>query len=183
MSAINEHGLTPQQECFAQEVARGKPLAQAYRIAYPKSLKWKNETLWPAASQLMAHPKVHARVEALQKAAAAEVVVEKSALLRELMRLAFADPRRLAGEDGKVKPLHKLDDDMAAAVASVKVGADGKVEYKLWDKGAAQEKLAKHLGLYEKDNRQHADPLAELARALLGNTVGPAGLALGDGGQ
>ena len=38
--------LTPKQEKFAQEVASGKSQADAYREAYPKSKKWKDETLW-----------------------------------------------------------------------------------------------------------------------------------------
>ena len=180
MSALNEHGLTPQQEIFAQEVARGKSLAEAYRQAYPRSRKWKQETVWSESSTLMSRPKVSKRVEALQQAAAAHVVVEQSTLLREMMRVAFADPRKLVGKDGRIKGLHELDDDTAAAVASVKETRSGGLEYKLWDKGAAQEKLAKFLGLYEKDNQQAADPIKDLARALLGNTVGPAGLAFGD---
>lgn len=58
------------------------------------------------------------------------------------------------------------------------VSSQGKVKYKMLDKGPAQEKLAKYLGLYEKDNKQRADPMAELAKALLGSVVGPGGLNL-----
>jgi len=180
MSALNEHGLTPQQEIFAQEVARGKSQADAYRQAYPRSRKWQDHGVWSSASTLRSTTKVSQRIAALQKAAADEVVVDRNRLLREMLRLALADPRRLVDKDGRIKGLHELDDDTAAAVASVKETRSGGLEYKLWDKGAAQEKLAKFLGLYEKDNQQAADPIKDLARALLGNTVGPAGLAFGD---
>jgi hypothetical protein len=58
--------LTPQKEAFAQGVAAGKSQAEAYRAAYPKSLKWKPETVYQAASRLMADSNVSARVEAIR---------------------------------------------------------------------------------------------------------------------
>jgi len=181
VSATNEHGLTPQQDLFAREVARGRSQAEAYRMAYPKSRAWKEKTLHPRASTLMSNSNVATRVATLQKAAADEVVVDRNRLLREMLRLALADPRGLVDAKGDLKNLGELDDDIAAAVASVEVDKDGKLKYRLWDKGAAQEKLAKFLGLYREDNRQQSDPLRALASAILGRTVGPDGLALGDG--
>lgn len=58
--------LTHQQERFAQEVASGKSQAEAYRIAYPKSLKWKPDSVWNKASELMRNVAVSARVEAIK---------------------------------------------------------------------------------------------------------------------
>ena len=92
----------------------------------------------------------------LREKAEVAAVVTRERLLREIGRLAFVDPRRLLREDGTMLPLHELDDDTAAAIASVEVDEYGKLKYKLWDKGAAQEKLAKVLGVYEKDNEQKA---------------------------
>ena len=63
-------------------------------------------------------------------------------------------------------PLHELSDDMAAAIASVEIDEYGKVKYKLWDKGAAQEKLAKYLGLYAKDNEQAGKALGAAVKEL-----------------
>ena len=42
--------LTPKQESFAAELAKGKTQAEAYRIAFPESLKWKDESIWQRAS-------------------------------------------------------------------------------------------------------------------------------------
>jgi phage terminase small subunit len=44
-------------------------------------------------------------------------------VLRELARAIFADPRKLYDEKGRLKPIHSLDDDTAAAVASLDVDA------------------------------------------------------------
>jgi phage terminase small subunit len=59
--------LTHQQEAFAQAVAAGKSQAEAYRIAYPKSLSWKPEALHPQASRMIADPKIAARVAAIKQ--------------------------------------------------------------------------------------------------------------------
>lgn len=59
-------GLTPMQENYCQEVASGKSQAASYRIAYPKSQKWKDATVWRKASLLMAHGEVSARVSELR---------------------------------------------------------------------------------------------------------------------
>lgn len=95
---------------------------------------------------------------------AAEVVtgVSVERTLRELGRLAYADPRKLVNADGSLKQLHELDDDTAACIASFEVDelrADGASigqtkKIKVWDKNSAIEKAMKYLGLYEKDNEQ-----------------------------
>lgn len=181
MSAKNEHGLTPQQERFAVEVAMGATLTAAYRMAFPRSKLWKDSSTWSKASNLAAVGMVSARIEALRTEAGVAAAVSIERMLVELARLAFSDPRKLVDKNGKLLPLHELPDDIAAAVASVEVDEYGKVKYKLWDKGAAQDKLAKHLGLYDKDNRQKTSPLAELARALMGNVVLAGGILVEEG--
>ena len=41
--------------------------------------------------------------------------------LKEVARLAYADPRKLYDKDGNLIPIHQLDDDTAATVASIEV--------------------------------------------------------------
>ena len=167
MSYRNAHGLTPQQEKFAQEVAKGKKLADAYRVAYPNSKNAKSKSICEMASAVAAKINVSSRIEMLREKAEVAADVSREKLLREISRLAFSDPRRLVNESGAMVPFHELDDDTAAAISSVEVDEYGKVKYKLWDKGAAQEKLAKHLGLYEKDNGQKGAAEVEALRAIL----------------
>ena len=56
--------------------------------------------------------------------------------------------------------------------------AKGIVEYKLWDKNRAADKLMKHLGLYARDNAQTSDPIRALldAVAARGLKAKPAGM-------
>ncbi len=130
-----------------------------------------------AASRLLKDPKVVALIaEATEKAAGkAGLSVERTLL--EVSRLAYSDPRRLYDKDGQMIPVHLLDDDTAATVASIKIvekagsmkigGAEGLAhipeqtkEVKVWDKNAALEKAMKYHGLYKEDNRQIGESLA-----------------------
>lgn len=59
-----------------------------------------------------------------------------------------------------------------ALYAGAKYGKHG-IEIQMHDKGAAMEKLFKHLGLYERDNEQKIDPLAAiLGRIASGSSNG-----------
>jgi len=88
-------------------------------------------------------------------------------------RLAYSDPRNIMHDDGRIKKLHELDADTAAAVSSYEVDKDGVVKYKFWDKNSALDKAAKFQGLYEKDNEQKSDPLTALLQAIGGAVIGP----------
>ena len=71
-----------------------------------------------------------------------------------------------------ISDTRNLSPAAAALYAGVKETKDG-FEIKMHSKLDAIEKLAKHLGVYEKDNQQKADPLAALlARIASGNSNG-----------
>lgn len=176
MSAKNEYGLTPQQERFAQEVAIGKSLTEAYRSSY-RAGKMKAETVHENASRLAADRKVSARIQSIQQAGAKLAELDAADVAREIKRVALSDFAGIVKiVDGKaiIRLPHELDPATRAAVASFKIDEYGRIEYKFWDKVAALDKAAKILGLYEKDNKQRADPLATLLQSLSGNVIGVA---------
>jgi hypothetical protein len=82
--------MTPMQERFAQEVASGKSQAAAYRIAYPKSQKWKDATVWRKASLLMGHGDVSARVDAIRAELAALNLWSREQSVKALAEIAGA---------------------------------------------------------------------------------------------
>ncbi len=75
------------------------------------------------------------------------------------------------GGDGHARVVLKdtryLSEKAVALYAGAKETQFG-IEVKMQDKGAALEKLFKHLGLYEEDNKQRTDPLASLLARLAG---------------
>jgi len=60
-----ETGLTPQEEQFCRAFVSGKNQSDAYRFAFPRSRRWKRESVYTRASRLAARPEIRARIEAL----------------------------------------------------------------------------------------------------------------------
>lgn len=177
MAAKNEHGLTPQQEKFAQMVGGGKPAGEAYREAYPKSKAWKDESVRVEAAKMLANPNISQRVAQIQAEGAQAAGLEYAEIAREIKRVALSD---IAGivkiVEGKalIRLPHELDPATRAAVASFEIDEFGRIKYKFWDKNGALDKAAKILGMYEKDNKQKSDPLVDLLQSLSGNVIGVA---------
>lgn len=117
-------------------------------------------------SQLLKDPRVLAEVSKRRTEIVAALELSTERTIKEVSRLAFCDPRKLVHEDGRLKQLHELDDDTAAAIASVEVDKDGGIKYKFWDKNSAIEKAAKVQGLYQKDNEQKVEGIADAIRRV-----------------
>lgn len=173
MSSKNEYGLTPQQEKFAQEVAKGSSLSAAYRVAY-KADKMKPEVVNVKASELAAIGTVSVRVDMLRAAAADRAELDAAEIIREIRRLAVSDISGIMHSDGRVKLPHELDAATRAAVSSFKIDEYGRIEYKFWDKNSALERAAKIRGLFEADNKQRGEAAAEFLRSIESKVVGVA---------
>lgn len=178
--------LTAQQEAFALHVAGGMSQSEAYRQAYPRSTKWKPEAVHQAGAKMMNLANVSARVAELRAAAVEASTLEASKVLSEIAKLAHSDIAGIMHTEGEkagqVKLPHELDAATRAAVASFKIDEFGRIEYKFWDKNSALERASKVLGLFEKDNRQKADPLVTLLQGLSGNVFGPVADSVERGG-
>ncbi|MFO1324175.1 MAG: terminase small subunit [Burkholderiales bacterium] len=138
----------------------------AYRRAYTAN-GMKPTTVNRKAKELLDNGKIRARLAETRSQAASTVQVNLERILFENARIAFADIRRILTPDGNVKPPAEWDDDIALAVASyelvpTKFGTSVKV--KMADKGGALDRLGRHFGMYEKDNRQKAGALDDLPR-------------------
>lgn len=124
------------------------------------------------ASQLLKDPKVAGAVAIRVENAQAITGLTVERTLQEVARLAFFDSRKLFRPDGSMIPVHELDEDTAAAVAALEhdditigegatlktVGTTRKLKFH--SKTTALEMGMRHLGLYEKDNRQRGPDLA-----------------------
>lgn len=100
---------------------------------------------------------------------AARLGVTPERVLREYARIAFADLRRVAdwGPEGLVlKRPAALDDADAAAISEITEAGAGSGNYrvKLYDKKAALDAIARHLGMFVRPpRRQEASATADLA--------------------
>lgn len=174
--------LTPQQAKFVVEYLRDFNATQAaLRAGYsPKTARQQG-------ARLLSHVDIQRAIAPKQQEAVAahaeainrmELTVDRTKL--EIARIAYFDPRKLFGQDGRPLSITELDDDTAAVIAGLEVleeyegsGEDrilvGHVKkWKLADKNAALDKASKILGIYEKDNDQKKPDLATQLAGFVG---------------
>lgn len=105
--------LSPQQERFAQEIVKGANQSDAYRVAYPTSNKWKEDSVWVKASQLANSDKVVLRIKELREPALKKLNITVERLLQEIEDLKTSsrfEDKKLAldciKEQGKLAGLY-----------------------------------------------------------------------------
>lgn len=119
------------------------------------------------AAQLLAKLSIQEYLQIRQKELQEKTGITQERVLKEYARIAFFDIRNIYGAGNALSDISDLSDDAAGAIASVKVmeekGGNGKgeqvvigwtKEVKLHNKVSALDSLAKHLGMFEKDNAQ-----------------------------
>ncbi|MEI8142844.1 MAG: terminase small subunit [Chitinophagia bacterium] len=118
------------------------------------------------ASRLLAKSNIQEFIKLKQAEIQKRLDITQDRVLKEYARIAFFDVRKIYSETNSLKPVNEMDDDSAACVAGIEAdeifegyGEDRKhtgytVKVKLASKIAALDSLAKHLGLFEKDNGQ-----------------------------
>lgn len=170
--------LTKKQDIFATEYVKLDDASAAYRIAYSTS-KMKDSTVNRNAHALLKNNKIATRVAELKKVAA-EIAEKKfktdsTELLRHLTILRnsrideyvdFVEYEKTVynsetdTEEVKIvrelqfKPFSQLTEEQLMCIESVKQNRYGEIELKLHGKDWTIEKIAKHIGFYEKDNNQ-----------------------------
>ena len=117
--------LTPKQEAFALAYCRLMNASDAYREAYHAG-NMNPKTINEAASRLLKNSKVSARIAELKAPAIAAAGLSVERTLREIARVAYADPRRLFRADGTLVPIVELDEDAAGMIAAIEVDEEGR---------------------------------------------------------
>lgn len=137
------------------------------------------KTARQAASRLLTDAAISQQIAESRASVIEKMELTTERTLREIARLAYVDPRKFFHADGRPKEITELDDDTAAALAVMEVteewdgqGKDRRLightkKYKLADKNAALEKAMKHLGQYQKDNKQAGEAAVNALGKLL----------------
>ena len=173
-----ETDLTKKQEIFSKEVVKQETQSDAYRIAYDAK-NMTDKQIHEEASKLMKNPKVSQRVKELQKIAAEvaekEFKIDSKVLLKHLNILRqsridqyvdfveYEEKYASQIEEGKIetrvvrelkfKPFDQLTEEQLMCIESIKDTRNG-IELKLHGKEWTIDKIAKHIGFYEKDNNR-----------------------------
>lgn len=154
-------GLNDKQKRFCEEFLVDLNATQAaIRAGYSK------KTAKEQASRLLTNVNVENYLSQRQQQLQTETGITQKRVLEEYAKIAFSDIRAFYNEDGSLKKITELDEDEAAAIAGVEVDElwDGYGEereqlgvtkkLKRWDKVKALDSLARHLGMFSKDNEQ-----------------------------
>jgi phage terminase small subunit len=163
---IMKANLNSQQELFCQQVASGKNQSEAYRIAYPKSLKWKEEAVWSQASILMSNSKVYHRINELKEKNQTRNEVKLDEVLENLAKYLRFNIKSIVNANGTLKSFDEMTDDEAACIQSFECaeiykgsGEDRQAigtlkRVKLVDKLGTADKFLRNMGAYI-NNRNH----------------------------
>ena len=163
MPNVNYRSLTVKQAKFVEAYNRnGGNASAAFREAYDCS-NTMVETINRNAYRMTRSPKIAAHL--LDHAKAREIAVERATqrgiineewVVERFRRIADADMRKLFYEDGRLKLMQDIDDDLATAIASIEVketiGDNGTLvithKIKRFNPQPALDSLAKYLKLY-----------------------------------
>jgi phage terminase small subunit len=188
-------GLTQQQENFCVQYVTGEQgVAGNGSECVRRTFNYKRSkasTIQRKAKEILNMGTIQARIAILRASVAKTAGIKAADILREASLMAMARPYMILNEDGSLKPWDEWPEPARAALAGIDVEAmfDGRGEerehvgnvkkYKFFDKNAAMERMFKHFGLFEKDNRQRVDPVAALLAAIDGHAkLAPAGAAV-----
>jgi hypothetical protein len=174
---IMEKRLTHQQEFFCQQVASGKNQSESYNIAYPRSLKWKDDVVRINASRLMSKANIRLTVEELRASHAKRNEVKLDEVLENLAKYLRFNIKSIVNANGTLKSFDEMTDDEAACIQSFEINETTKggevtgilKRIKLIDKLGTIEKFLRVFGAYinnrnhrfEKENLEHLRDILE----------------------
>lgn len=142
--ALNEHQLTEQREAFVRAYLGDSCgcAADAYRAAYPRSVKWKDNSVYVNASKLLADAKIKLRISELRRQMEDEALLTQTEALRILTRIARVDVSTIIDDDGKIdaEQVKKLGPALSTYVIN-----QGEIKATTHDPVRAIERIAKIL--------------------------------------
>lgn len=139
--------LTPKQQLFCDEyLVDMNATAAALRAGYSGTTA--------LSGALMRLPKIKRFLENRVQSTSERMQENRELLLAELTKIALGNMGNYFDEEGCPKPMYELNEDEKNALWYVKMHPDGSVTYKMYNKLAAIEKIAKLLQLYLPEVKQ-----------------------------
>jgi phage terminase small subunit len=124
-------------------------------------------------SKLLADPNVSQQIAARSEKLAKKYELTADLVTRSIVQELTFDPAKLYGPDGKLLQISELPEDVRMALQSVEFEQIGSLDapvyvrkVKFAPKAQAREQAMKHLGMFERDNKQR-NPLEGVPRETL----------------
>lgn len=160
--------LNPKQERFCEEYIIDLNATQAaIRAGYSE------DTAGSQAHDLLKKPEIYSLISELRAKISDNNGNLVQRVIDELIKVGFSNIQDYISTGNEVRDLSLVDSGKASAIAGVKKSTttfgDGNgnegvkevVEFKMWDKISALEKIGRHLGIFEKDNSQSKPEVAQ----------------------
>lgn len=127
-----------------------------------KSAGYSEKTASEMGYENLTKPQIQEYIKKLTAKREEKLELSAEMVVKELMKIAFADVKELYDENGRLLEPYELSDSAAATISSFKSRREGDKkdglyqveEYKRFSKEKSLELLGKHLGLFELDNKQ-----------------------------
>lgn len=156
MAKSKTSGLEDKQEMFCREYLKDLNGTQAaIRAGYSA------KTAHSIANENLIKPEIHNYIQELKAKRAEKLEISANKVLEELAKIGFSDLKDFLNNDYSLKNLDQIDTSKSGAIQSIQkeiiqgeTYTNTTVKFKLHDKLSALEKIAKHIGFFEKDNEQ-----------------------------
>jgi len=165
---------TPREEVFIAELIKGKSQRKAYLEAYPRSEKWKPETVDKRAYELNKRGYISGRFEELKQKVVDEIEKESIVTVKEIVKefkkiafskitdfLAYKIEKVEVGKDENgdiiyipkpvlsMKPSEEID---SSAIKKVSVDSRGRFTIELHDKVKSLERLGDYMNMFNNNS-------------------------------
>lgn len=159
------------QKRFCDEYLIDLNATRAYKEAYPSCKE--DSTARTNASRLLTNANIKGYIEQKQQEISERTQITQDKVINELAKIGFFNIKNIYNENGTLKQITKMEDEVSSVISSVKtlqragamkieVNPNGKdkdipiehipeqtIEFKMNDKVKALELLGKHLGMFK----------------------------------
>lgn len=171
------------KKLFAEAyIANGGNASEAARSA-----GYSAKTAYSAGYRLLKDVEVKSILDERQKALANKYELTAESIIKSIAQDLHFDPANLFNGDGSVKAVAEMDADTRMALVSIETLQLGDADspaiirkIKWATKHQAREQAMRHLGMFERDNKQKSDPVVSLLEFLMERTGGSSRLPIAD---
>ena len=152
-----------------------------------KSAGYAEKSAGVTGCRLLKDAQVKAILDERQTALANKYELTAEAIIKSIAQEIHFDPANVFNEDGSVKSILEMDVDTRMALVSLETIQMGSPDAPVWikkikwaGKDKAREQAMKHLGMFERDNKQKSDPVNALLEFLMERNGGSSRLPIAD---
>ncbi len=159
--------LTAQEQIFIdQYLISLKPEEAALIAEYAATTSHTKAYLWVSNSKNNPKPYIYKIIQKKLTKLSEDAGVTAKMIVEEFKKIGFANIKDLIKLGNKIKDVSQLPSEVAAVVESISTTKAGGVKIAMHSKIKALENLGKIKGIYERDNRQKAENLADFLKEM-----------------